>query len=213
MPIVTIVSGRKKLRYFVRWKTEWLETMRYISTVYRKNGNYINWKQAEEDGLLKGFPDVSLKFISRYWSTRNRDRSEQPLYIQDRVYSRERNKRERFLLKDVISKTSDRFLWTKDQLTILRSLVKMHRKSAKTIDWVELWRDPLRKKLPSCYTLESLRKYYNSIRHRDAMANTRNSLIWRKRNRKRYLEIQRRLRDKKRKTRNDFLYSKIETRK
>lgn len=41
MPVAIVVKGQKKLRYIVRWKPEWLQTLKYIDRhyMYRKNGN------------------------------------------------------------------------------------------------------------------------------------------------------------------------------
>jgi len=202
MPVVTV----DKVRFVVHWKSEWIEILRYIDENFKTLSGNIDWKAAEKVGLLSGFPNVSLKYISRYWSTKKRKRDR----VQQSCRS-DNTQRLSVLHKNGIPKRI-RFLWTRQQQIVLDRLVRRHKRKS-VVDWKGVWNDPQRKKLPTHYTLVSLRKYWNSTNHIDSDLNIKSSLAWRKANPERYRQHQLKIARRRKNEKNAFLYSRMEYRR
>ena len=80
MPKIT----HKGKTFLLRWKKEWWDILDKVAKKYREKGGRrrIQWKLAEADGALDGFPsDFSLRDIGKAYSTKNSRRKNKKKHL------------------------------------------------------------------------------------------------------------------------------------
>jgi len=166
----------KGKNYQVRWPKRFDAIILRAAKKYKQPNGYVLWKQAADDGALKGLPRylTNRDFSHRYTFLKFKETdayqekklADNEKYKQGSMPKSNTDKLKTKLFKENLPEDlkkkhgwKPRAVWTKQQQQLLKQLTKIYRKSKVTIDWTALVTDDRINKLPY-QDQTKLMKYY-----------------------------------------------------